>query len=194
MLGKTKGNFNMYNCQKKILFFLLFNFLSFSFYSQTIPLTIPEALFVFEDINKKIQKIMPRGVEVFLYPPYIINASENDKKIFETMIPEFFANSAEKLDFKIITMDMLKKKNPTFALSISQNVGQDEIMWTAKEMQYDAVLMINIGKVGNNTRNVWSNKKKAFSKKDVYLLQANIFNPEDSTVYSRFSVFFFLED
>jgi hypothetical protein len=91
-------------------------------------------------------------------------------------------------------MNMLKRKNPSIAQSIAKSAGQDEIMWAAKEMQYDAVLMISIGKAGNNTRNVWSNKKKAFSKKDVYLLQANIFNPEDSTVYSRFSAFFFLED
>jgi hypothetical protein len=184
----------MYSHLKRILFFLLFSLLYLPFYSQTIPLTVPEARFVFEDINKKIQKIMPRGVEVFLYSPYIINASENDKKIFEDIIPEFFVNSAEKLDFKIITMNMLKRKNPSIAQSIAESAGQDEIMWAAKEMQYDAVLMINIGKAGNNIRNVWSNKKKAFSKKDVYLLQANIFNPEDSTVYSRFSAFFFLED
>ena len=91
-------------------------------------------------------------------------------------------------------MDMLKKKNPKIAKIIIKNAGQDEIMWAAKNMQYDAILMINIGKTASDIRNVWSNKRKTFLKKEIYLLQANIFNPENSAVYSRFSSFFFLDN
>lgn len=179
---------------KKIFFFLLLTFSSFSIYSQTVPLTVPESKIVFEDITKKIQKIMPNGVEIFLYPPYLVNTPEKDKKKLEKIIPETFVNNAKKLNFEIITMDMLKKKDSEIANSITKNAGQDEIMWAANKMQYNAVLMINISKTENDIRSVWSNQKKAFLKKEVYLLQANMFYPENSTVFSRFSAFFFLDD
>ena len=91
-------------------------------------------------------------------------------------------------------MDMLKKKDSEIANSIIKNAGQDEIMWAANKMQYNAVLMINISKTENDIRSVWSNQKKAFLKKEVYLLQANMFYPENSTVFSLFSAFFFLDD
>ena len=183
----------MYN-SKKILFFILSLFSSSLIFCQNIPLAVFESQTVFDDIVKKIQKIMPSGVEIFLYPPYIVNATDSDKKLLETLIPETFYNSAKKLDFEIITMDILKKKNPEIAKIIIKNAGQDEIMWAAKNMQYDAILMINIGKTASDTRNVWSNKKKTFLKKEIYMLQANMFNPENSTVYSRFSSFFFLDN
>ena len=183
----------MYN-SKKILFFILSLFSSSLIFCQNIPLAVFESQTVFDDIVKKIQKIMPSGVEIFLYPPYIVNATDSDKKLLETLIPETFYNSAKKLDFEIITMDILKKKNPEIAKIIIKNAGQDEIMWAAKNMQYDAILMINIGKTTSDTRNVWSNKKKTFLKKEIYMLQANMFNPENSTVYSRFSSFFFLDN
>ena len=154
----------MYN-SKKILFFILSLFSSSLIFCQNIPLAVFESQTVFDDIVKKIQKIMPSGVEIFLYPPYIVNATDSDKKLLETLIPETFYNSAKKLDFEIITMDILKKKNPEIAKIIIKNAGQDEIMWAAKNMQYDAILMINIGKTASDTRNVWSNKKKDFSKK-----------------------------
>ena len=183
----------MYN-SKKILFFILSLFSASLIFCQNIPLAVFESQTVFDDIVKKIQKIMPNGVEIFLYPPYIVNATDSDKKLLETLIPETFYNSAKKLDFEIITMDILKKKNPEIAKIIIKNAGQDEIIWVAKNMQYDAILMINIGKTASDTRNVWSNKKKTFLKKEIYMLQANMFNPENSTVYSRFSSFFFLDN
>lgn len=179
---------------KGILLLVLLISLPYSFYSQTIPLAVSESRIAVEEIVKKIQKIMPRGVEIFLYPPYLVNTSEYDGQILDELIPDIFADSAKKSDFEIITMKLLKKKNSEIAKSITNNAGQDEIMWAAKKMQYDAVLMVNIGKTAGNTRNVWSNKKKAFIKKEIYLLQANMFNPEDSTVYSRFSTFFFLDN
>lgn len=179
---------------KRLLILILLTSLPYSFYSQTIPLAVFESRVVIEEIVKKIQKIMPRGVEIFLYPPYLVNASEYDKKIFASLIPEIFVASSKTSGFDIITMEMLRKKNSEIAKSIAENAGQDEIMWAAKRMQYDAVLMVNIGKTAKDTRNVWSNKKKTFVKKEVYSLQANMFNPEDSTVYSRFSAFFFLDD
>lgn len=183
----------MYNF-KKILFFILLLFSSSFIFCQNIPLAVFESQTVFDDIVKKIQKIMPNGVEIFLYPPYIVNATDSDKKVLEMLIPETFYKSAKKLDFDIITMDMLKKKNPEIAKIIIKNAGQDEIMWAAKNMQYDAVLMINIGKTASDIRNVWSNKRKTFLKKEIYLLQANIFNPKNSAVYFRFSSFFFLDN
>lgn len=178
----------------KFLILILLTSLPYSLYGQTVPLAVFESRVVVEEIVKKIQKIMPRGVEIFLYPPYLVNTSEYDKKILDSLIPETFVDFAKTSGFDIITIKTLKKKNSEIAKSIAKNAGQDEIMWAAKKMQYDAVLMINIGKTAGDTRNVWSNKKKTFMKKEVYLLQANMFNPEDSTVYSRFSAFFFLDD
>ena len=99
----------MYN-SKKILFFIFLLFSSSLIFCQNIPLAVFESQAVFDDIVKKIQKIMPNGVEVFLYSPYIVNATDSDKKVLETLIPETFYKSAKKLDFDIITMDMLKKK------------------------------------------------------------------------------------
>lgn len=179
---------------KRIVLLTVLISLPHSFYCQTIPLTIFESRTAIEEIAKKIQKIMPRGVEIFLYPPYLVNTSEYDGKILDELIPDSFIDSAKKSDFEIITMKTLKKKNSEIAKSITKSAGQDEIMWAARKMQYDAVLMVNIGKTVGNTRNVWSNKRKAFIKKEIYLLQANLFNPEDSGVYSRFSVFFFLDN
>lgn len=179
---------------KRILLLMLLTFLPHLSYSQTVPLAVFESRIVVEEIVKKIQKIMPRGVEIFLYPPYLVNTSEYDKKILDTLIPDVFVDTAKKSGFEIITIKTLKKKNSEIAKSIAKNAGQDEIMWAAGKMQYDAVLMVNIGKTAGDTRNVWSNKRKTFIKKEVYLLQANMFNPEDSTVYSRFAAFFFLDD
>ena len=179
---------------KRILLLVLVTALPHSFYSQTVPLAVSESRTAIEEIVKKIQKIRPRGVEIFLYPPYLVYVSEHDGKVFDELIPDVFVDSAKKSGFDIITMNILEKKDSEVAKSIIKNAGQDEIMWAARKMQYDAVLMVNIGKTIGNTRNVWSNKKKAFIKKEIYLLQANMFNPEDSTVYSRFSVFFFLDN
>lgn len=181
--------------RKFLLFtaFLLFQLSGPPLISQIVPLVVFDAEKVWDDFGKFIGRSMPHGIEILLYPPYLINLNQKEQKNVQNKFQKTIQKAAQSTGYKMITPDQIQTENTEIKETLNHYPGQKEIMTAAKLLKYDAVLIVNITKTNGDFRNVWSQKNKSIVRKEIFHLQANLYNPENDSVYLRLSYFFFFD-
>ena len=87
------------------------------------------------------------------------------------------------------TISMLSVLNKK-ALDLPSN---EEILNIASYLKKEIVLFINISKIKNDFRSIWSPTTRAIEKKPIYLLQATMMKSDSHYVLMRFFNYFYLE-
>lgn len=163
-----------------------FIFLNILISAQNIPLIINSDEKVIEDTVKLISKTLPKGIEILIYNPNIINTDTRTALKIEKRAIELFSANSSKYNIKITTENDAKGKSEDIKKMLENYPGEEDLVTLGLLLKCDAVLIINITKLRHEIRSIWDADAKSIVKKDIYILQGNLFNPENHRVFIRF--------
>lgn len=160
--------------------------------SQQPPLIINNYDKVIDDISRTISRNLPSGIEILMYDINIMNEHGQNADNMKKEIENLFISKNKEYNFKIRT-----PKDISTDMSVSDILNnypsEKDLMDIAGYLRQDAVLLVNITLIKNETRNVWSARARAIQRKNIYLMQANLFKPDTHSVLLRFYNFFYFE-
>lgn len=175
----------------KRLFFIFYILASLQLQAQQVPLIISSHIKIIENLTKETARTLPSGLEILLYPIMGTNLTASEDRLITNLFTKELTTKFKDINNSVSTINMLS--DPSIKEALTTYPSNEEILNIASYLKKEIVLFINISKIKNDFRSIWSPTTRAIEKKPIYLLQATMMKSDSHYVLMRFFNYFYLE-
>lgn len=176
-------------------YIILFTFLliGLPLFSQKLPVLINSEEHVFLSIAERLDKELPKNIEILVYRPNLFNDVDVEgEKLVENY--RLILSSQQLIrSFRLRFIEEVIEKNEKISASMIEVANEEELIGVARQLEIDAVLMANITVFRDKQRAIWDRSRRKWAKKNIALIQGNVFISDNRALIIRFAYYFLID-
>ncbi|HOV14475.1 MAG TPA: hypothetical protein PK771_09350, partial [Spirochaetota bacterium] len=160
---------------------------------EKLPMFIENQESIYNKLSREINSKLPRKIEILVFDIFLLNGSEELNLYFNKNFKTIMKNKQYIYNYSLFFFEDLKNDKDIKDYNFIKNYNEQELSAYAKYINKDAILVASVTIVEEKNKKIWDNTQLKFLKKNIALIQGNIFSVETKESMLRFAYYFYYD-